>query len=52
MTVAGNNAILANTNVNVATQILFDAVGETATLMFDNVTNKWNVIAVNGATIS
>ena len=52
MTVAGNNATLANTNVNVATQILFDAVGETATLMFDNVTNKWDVIAVNGATIS
>tara|TARA_B100001057_G_scaffold493425_1_gene587820 strand:+ start:632 stop:1735 length:1104 start_codon:yes stop_codon:yes gene_type:complete len=52
MVVAGNNAILANTNVNVATQILFNAVGETATLMFDTTTNKWNVLAVNGATIS
>ena len=52
MTVAGNNATLSNTNVNVATQILFNAVGETATLMFDTTTNKWNVLAVNGATIS
>ena len=52
MVVAGNNAILDNTNLNVSTQILFNAVGETATLMFDTVTNKWNVLAVNGATIS
>jgi hypothetical protein len=52
MVVAGNNATLSNTNVNVATQILFNAVGETATLMFDTTTNKWNVLAVNGATIS
>ena len=52
MVVAGNNATLSNTNLNVATQILFNAVGETATLMFDSVTGKWNVLAVNGATIS
>ena len=52
MVAAGNNATLSNTNLNVATQILFNAVGETATLMFDGTTSKWNVLAVNGATIS
>jgi hypothetical protein len=52
MAVAGNNATLSNTNTNVTTQILFDAIGETATLMFDSTTGKWNVLAVNGATIS
>ena len=52
MVVAGHNAILGNTNLNVSTQILFNAVGETATLMFESTTGKWNVLAVNGATIS
>ena len=53
MVVAGNNATLANTNLNgVSTNILFNAIGETATLMFDSTTGKWSVLAVNGATIS
>ena len=53
MVVAGNDATLANTNLNgVSTSIVFNAIGETATLMFDSTTGKWSVLAVNGATIS
>ena len=52
MVVAGNNATLSNTNLNVTTQILFNAVGEAATLVFDSTTGKWNVVGVQGATIS
>jgi len=52
MVVAGNNAILDNTNGNWATQILFNAVGEAATLLFDSTTGKWNIVGVQGATIS
>ena len=52
MVVAGNNAILDNTNGNWATQILFNAVGEAATLLFDGTTGKWNIVSVQGATVS
>ena len=52
MVVAGNNAILDNTNGNWATQILFNAVGEAATLLFDGTTSKWNIVGVQGATVS
>ena len=55
-TVAGGGnatpAILANTNGNWATQIRFDAVGESVTLIFDAQTGKWNIVGSNGATIS
>ena len=52
MVAAGNNAILDNTNGNWATQILFNAVGEGVTLIFDSVTNKWNIVGSYGATIT
>ena len=52
MVAAGNNAILDNTNGNWSTQILFDAVGEGVTLIFDSVTNKWNIVGSHGATIT
>lgn len=52
MTVAGSAATLDNTNLNVTTSIVFDAVGEAATLVFDGTTNKWNIVGVQGATVS
>lgn len=52
MTVAGNDATLDNTNLNVSTSIVFNAVGEAATLVFDGTTNKWNIVGVQGATVS
>ena len=39
---------LTPTNLNGHTNILFNAVGETATLMFHS--GGWNIIATNGAT--
>lgn len=55
MTVAGNDATMTNTNGNldtsaVATQILFNAVGESATFIYTG--SKWIPISVIGATIS
>jgi len=52
MTVAGSAATLDNTNLNVTTSIVFDAVGEAATLVFDGTTNKWNIVGFQGATVS
>jgi hypothetical protein len=52
MTVAGNDATLDNTNLNVSTSIVFNAVGEAATLVFDGTTSKWNIVGVQGATVS
>lgn len=52
MAVAGNNATLDNTNGNWTTQILFDAVGEAVTLVFDDTTGKWSIVGVHGATVS
>ena len=52
MAVAGNNATLDNTNGNWTTQILFDAVGEAVTLIFDDTTGKWSIVGVHGATVS
>lgn len=55
-TVAGGGgptpAILDNTNGNWATQIRFDAVGETVTLIFDSQTGKWNIVGSQGVTIT
>ena len=52
MTVAGNDATLDNTNLNVSTSIVFNAVGEAATLVFDSTTGKWNIVGFQGATVS
>ena len=52
MTVGGNAATLDNTNLNVSTSIVFDAVGEAATLVFDGTTGKWNIVGFQGATVS
>ena len=52
MTVAGNDATLDNTNLNVTTSIVFNAVGEAATLVFDSTTGKWNIVGFQGATVS
>ena len=52
MVVAGADATLDNTNLNVSTSIVFNAVGEAATLVFDGTTNKWNIVGVQGATVS
>ena len=52
MVAAGSNATLDNTNGNWTTQILFDAVGESVTLIFDSTTGKWNIVGSHGATIS
>ena len=52
MTVAGNDATLGNTNLNVSTSIVFNAVGEAATLVFDGTTSKWNIVGFQGATVS
>ena len=47
------NVTLANTNLNgVSTSIVFNAAGETATLIFDSTTGKWSVLSSYGATIS
>ena len=54
MTVAGNAATLTTSNGNldatVSTSIVFDAVGENATLIYNG--SKWSVMSVRGATIS
>lgn len=52
MVAAGNNAILDNTNGNWSTQILFDAVGEAVTLIWDSTTGKWSIVGSHGATIT
>ena len=52
MIAAGNNATLDNTNGNWTTQILFDAVGESVTLIFDSTTGKWSIVGSHGATIT
>ena len=52
MVAAGSNAILDNTNGNWSTQILFDAVGEAVTLIFDSTTGKWMIVGSHGATIT
>jgi len=52
MVVAGNDATLGNTNLNVSTSIVFNAVGEAATLVFDGTTGKWNIVGFQGATVS
>ena len=53
MVAAGSNATLDATNGNWNTQILWDAVGEGVTLVYDgSVTNKWHIVGVQGATIS
>jgi hypothetical protein len=52
MTVGGAAATLDNTNLNVSTSIVFDAVGEAATLVFDGTTGKWNIVGFQGATVS
>jgi len=43
MTVAGNAATLGSTNLN-GTSLVFDAVGEAATMVFDSTTSKWSVV--------
>ena len=55
MTVAGNNATMTQSNgnlnsTNVSTSILFNAVGESVILIYNG--SNWNVVSVNGATIS
>ena len=54
MTVAGNAATLSTSNGNldtsVSTSIVFDAVGENATLIYNG--SKWSVMSARGATIS
>ena len=55
MTVAGNNATMTQSNgnlnsTNVSTSILFNAVGESVILVYNG--SNWNVVSVNGATIS
>tara|TARA_Y100001972_G_scaffold69035_1_gene84192 strand:+ start:1106 stop:2017 length:912 start_codon:yes stop_codon:yes gene_type:complete len=55
MTVAGNNATMTQSNgnlnsTNVSTNILFNAVGESVILVYNG--SNWNVVSVNGATIS
>ena len=55
MTVAGNNATMTQSNgnlnsTNVSTSIVFDAVGESVILVYNGA--NWNVVSVNGATIS
>lgn len=52
MIVAGNAATLDNTNGNWTTSIVWDAVGEGATLVFDSTTGKWTIVGSNGVTIS
>jgi len=53
MVVAGSNATLDNTNGNWSTQILWDAVGEGVTLVYDgSVTNKWHIVGSHGVTIT
>ena len=48
-TIAGtSNVVIANTNLNVTTQLLFDAVGEGATLVYDPTSAKWSVIGTTG----
>jgi len=46
------NMTISNTYVNVGTQLLFNAVGEAATLIFDDTSNKWSICGVYGATPS
>jgi len=55
MTVAGNNATMTQSNgnlnsTNVSTSIVFNAVGESVILVYNG--SNWNVVSVNGATIS
>ena len=55
MTVAGNNATMTQSNgnlnsTNVSTSIVFNAVGESVILIYNG--SNWNVVSVNGATIS
>lgn len=55
MTVAGNNATMTQSNgnlnsTNVSTNIVFNAVGESVILIYNG--SNWNVVSVNGATIS
>ena len=55
MTVAGNDATMTQSNgnlnsTNVSTSILFNAVGESVILIYNG--SNWNVVSVNGATIS
>ena len=55
MTVAGNNATMTQSNgnlnsTNVSTSILFNAIGESVILIYNG--SNWNVVSVNGATIS
>jgi len=52
MVVAGSAATLDNTNGNWTTSIVWDAVGEGATLVFDDTTGKWTIVGSNGVTIS
>ena len=55
MTVAGNNATMTQSNgnlnsTNVSTSIVFNAVGESVILVYNG--SNWNVVSVNGATVS
>ena len=55
MTVAGNNATMTQSNgnlnsTNVPSSILFNAVGESVILIYNG--SNWNVVSVNGATVS
>ena len=55
MTVAGNNATMTQSNgnlnsTNVSSSILFNAIGESVILIYNG--SNWNVVSVNGATIS
>ena len=55
MTVAGNNATMTQSNgnlnsTNVPSSILFNAVGESVILVYNG--SNWNVVSVNGATVS
>ena len=55
MTVAGNNATMTQSNgnlnsTNVSSSILFNAVGESVILVYNG--SNWNVVSVNGATVS
>ena len=54
MEVAGNAATMtaSNGNLQVSTSIVWDAVGEAATLVYSATLSKWIVVSVQGATVS
>ena len=54
MEVAGNAATMtaSNGNLQVSTSVVWDAVGEAATLVYSATLSKWIVVSVQGATVS